>query len=132
MLFGLFKKEPKNSSKKEIAQKKKQLKKLVKDKQYQKALGIGKEILIKVPNEEDVLFIIGGIFYMQNKYKTAISYLEKALDIGEYDTEALILKANAHYKLGEKRKAVDCCTKVKEVDPKNKAVAELLSKIETS
>ncbi len=132
MLFGLFKKEPKDSPKKIISQKKKELKKLVKDKQYQKALRIGKEILIKVPHEEDVLFIVGGIYFMQNKYKTAISYLEKALDIGQYDTEALLLKANSHFKLGEKRKAQDCCVKVKEVDPKNKAVAELLKKIQDS
>lgn len=129
-MFGLFKKEPKDSPKKVVPQKKKQLRKLVKGKQYPKALKIGQEILLKVPHEEDVLFIVGGIYYMQNKYKTAISYLEKALDIGQYDTEALVLKATAHFKLGEKRKAVDCCNKVREVDPKNKAVIELLKKIQ--
>lgn len=67
---------------------------------------------------------------MQNQYQTAISFFDKALKIGEYDTEVLILKANSHYQLGESKKAVQCCNKIKEIDPKNKAVAELLSKIQ--
>jgi tetratricopeptide (TPR) repeat protein len=75
------------------------------------------------------LFIVGGIYYMKNQYKTAMPYFEKALDIGAYDVEVLTLKANSHYFLGEPKKALACCEKIKEIDPKNKTVAELLSKI---
>jgi tetratricopeptide (TPR) repeat protein len=69
---------------------------------------------------------------MKNKYQTAISYFEKALEIGTYDTDVLLLKANAHYFLGEYKKAIACCEKIKELDPKSKPVSELLSKIESN
>jgi len=127
----LFGKKPKNNEVK-TSQKKKELRKLVKQKQYDAALKIGSEILQKTPYENDVLFIVGGIHYMKNKHKTAISYFDKALEIATLDTEVLILKANSHYNLGENKQAILCCNKIKEIDPKNKAVAELLSKIESS
>ena len=56
----------------------KQIKKLVKEKKYSEALKSGTEYLQKVPNNPDVLFIVGGIYYMNKKYKTAISYFEKS------------------------------------------------------
>ena len=39
----------------------------------------------------------------------------------------LLLKAYSHQKLGENRRAVRCCERILEVDPKNKAVSELMS-----
>ena len=66
---------------------------------------------------------------MKNKYKTAISYLDKSLEIGSYDVDVLLLKAYSHQKLGENKHAVQCCDKIKEVDPKNKAVSELLEEL---
>lgn len=130
-MVGLFSKNPKSSEIKQTRQKKKELRKLVKQKQYDAALKIAFEILQKIPEENDVLFIVGGIYYMKNKYKDAISYFDKALEIATFDTEVLTLKANSHYNLGEKKQAIQCCNKIKEIDPKNKAVAELLSKIES-
>ena len=120
------------NSNSQIKQTKKELRKLVKQKQYDAALKKASEILQKTPHENDVLFIVGGIYYMKNKYKTAISYFDKALEIATFDTEVLILKANAHYHLGEHKQAISCCNKIKEIDPKNKAVTELLSKIESA
>lgn len=128
-MVGLFGKNPEI---KQISQKKKELRKLVKQKQYDAALKIGSEILQKIPEENDVLFIVGGIYYMKNQYKTAISYFDKSLKIATFDTEVLLLKANSHYHLGEHKQAIQCCTKIKEIDPKNKAVSELLSKIESA
>jgi len=124
--LGLF---GRNSKEKNTFQKRKELRKLVKQKQHDDALKLGLEILQKAPDEQNVLFIVGGIYYMKNQYKTAMPYFEKALDIGAYDVEVLTLKANSHYFLGEPKKAIECCEKIKEIDPKNKAVAELLSKI---
>jgi len=129
---GLFGKNPKDSEKKLNSQKKKELRKLVKQKQYDAALKIGTEILQKNPYENDVSFIVGGIYYMKSKYKSAISYFEKALEIATFDTDVLILKANSHYHLGEHKQAIQCCAKIREIDPKNKAVSELLSKIESA
>jgi len=128
-LVGLF---SKNSEIKQISQKKKELRKLVKQKQYDAALKMGSEILQKIPEENDVLFIVGGIHYMKNQYKTAISYFAKSLEIATFDIEVLILKANSHYHLGEHKHAIQCCNKIKEIDPKNKAVSELLLKIEST
>ena len=128
-MVGLFRKNPEI---KQISQKKKELRKLVKQKQYDAALKIGSEILQKIPEENDVLFIVGGIYYMKNKHKDAISYFDKALNIATFDTEVLTLKANSHYNLGENKQAIQCCNKIKEIDPKNKAVSELLSKIESA
>jgi len=128
-LVGLF---SKNSKIKQISQKKKELRKLVKQKQYDAALKMGSEILQKIPEENDVLFIVGGIYYLKNNYSSAILYFEKSLEIATFDIEVLILKANSHYYLGEHKQAIQCCNKIREIDPKNKAVSELLLKIEST
>ena len=128
-MVGLF---SKNSKIKKISQKKKELRKLVKQKQYDAALKMGSEILQKIPEENDVLFISGGIYYLKNNYSSAISYFEKSLEIATFDIEVLILKANSHYYLGEHKQAIQCCNKIREIDPKNKAVSELLSKIDST
>lgn len=129
-MAGLFNR--KSVTEKKITERKKELRKLVKQKQYDKALKVGNEILEKNPHEQDVLFIVGGIYYMKNKLKTAISNFDRSLEIAEFDTEVLILKANAHFRLGELKKAKQCCEQIKEIDSKNKAVKELLEKIDNS
>ena len=131
-MVGLFSKNSKNSEIKQTSQKKKELRKLVKQKQYDAALKMGSEILQKIPEENDVLFIVGGIYYLKNNYSSAILYFEKSLEIATFDIEVLILKANSHYYLGEHKQAIQCCNKIKEIDPKNKAVSELLLKIESA
>ena len=128
-LFGLGSKDP---HKKNISKKKKELRKLVKDKKYDSALRIGSEILKKNPDENDVLFILGGIYYMKGKYRTAISYFEKSLKIATHDVEVLILNANSYYRLGNFKQALTCCETIKEIDPKNKDVVELIGKIEST
>jgi len=125
-LFGFASKDP---DKKNISKKKKELKKLVKEKKYDSALNIGTEILKKNPDENDVLFIMGGIYYIKGKYRTAISYFEKSLKIATHDVEVLILNANSYFRLGNFKQATSCCETIKEIDPKNKAVKELLEKI---
>ena len=66
---------------------------------------------------------------MQGRYGQAVSFFERALEIGSYDVDVLILKANSHHILGEDKRAIQCCNKIAEIDPKNKAMRELLSKI---
>ena len=128
-LFGFTSKDP---NKKNISKKKKELRKLVKEKKYDSALSIGTEILKKNPDENDVLFIMGGIYYMKGKYRTAISYFEKSLKIATHDVEVLILNANSYFRLGNFKQATSCCETIKEIDPKNKAVKELLEKIDSA
>ena len=130
--MGLFSKKPQDPKKKKSLELKKELRKLVKKKKYDDALKIGRQILDNTPYENDVLFIVGSIYYMQNKHKTAISYFDRSLNIGEYDTHALLLKANSHFTLGEMKKCQSCCDKILEIDPKNKGVKELQEKIENN
>ena len=127
--MGLFSKKPQDSATKKIKELKKELRKLVKQKKYDQALKVGLKIIQKLPHENDVLFIIGSIYYMQNKHKTAISFFDRSLKIGEYDTHALLLKANSHFTLGEMKKCKSCCEKILEIDPKNKGVKELQEKL---
>lgn len=129
LLVGLFSRSPKDPQQKKNVEKLKEFKKLVKDKKYEQAIKSGAEYLHKVPNNHDVLFTMGGIYYLKNKYMTAISYFDRALEIGTYDVDVLLLKAYSHQKLSEKKKAIECCEKIKEVDPKNKSAAELLSEL---
>ena len=130
VLVDIFRRTPKDPEKKKNREKIKEIRKLVKEKQYDKALRSGLEYLKNVPEHHDVLFIVGGIYYMQKKYPSAILYFDKALEIGSYDIEVLSLKANAHYSMGENKHALQCCEKIMEVDPKNKFVAELRTKID--
>jgi tetratricopeptide (TPR) repeat protein len=128
-MTGLFSRAPKDPQKKKNSQKSKEIKKLVKEKKYAEALKSGTDYLRKVPHNHDVLFIVGGIYYLQNKHKTAISYFEKALEIGTYDVDVLLLKAYSHQKLGEDKRAMQCCEKIQEIDPKNKSVSNLLKEL---
>ena len=128
-MVGLFSRTPKDPQQKRNVEKLKEFKRLVKDKKYEQAIKSGTEYLHKVPNNHDVLFTMGGIYYLKNKYRTAISYFEKALEIGTYDVDVLLLKAYSHQKLNEKKNAIECCQKITEVDPKNKSVSELLSQL---
>jgi len=130
-LVGLFSKTPKDPNLKENQKKFKEFKKLLKDKKYAEALKSGLNLLRKAPHHQDTLFMVGSIYYMKNMYKTALSYLDKSLEIGEYDVDALLLKAYAHQKLGETKRIIQCCEKIREVDPKNKSVLQLLEELES-
>ncbi len=125
-LVGLFSRTPKDPQTKENIQKFKELKKLVKEKKYTDALKSGTEYLEKTPNHHDVLFIVGGIYYMKNNHNTAISYFDKSLEIASYDIDVLLLKAYSYQKLGENKRVIQCCNKIREIDQKNKAVSKLL------
>ena len=128
-LVGLFSRTPKDPAFKNNEKKFKEFKKLIKDKKYPEALKSGVEYLRKVPNHHDALFMVGSIYYLKNKYKTSISYLDKSLEIGEYDVDALLLKAYAHQKLSEPKRAIQCCNKILEVDSKNKSALQLLEQL---
>jgi len=72
-MVGLFSRTPEDLQIKENIRKFKEIKKLVKEKKYSDALKSGTEYLEKTPNHHDVLFIVGGIYYMKNNLNTAIS-----------------------------------------------------------
>jgi tetratricopeptide (TPR) repeat protein len=126
-LFGRTSKEP---NLKINVKKFKEFKKLLQAKKYDESLKAGLSLLKTAPNHHDALFMVGSIYYLKNKHRTAVSYFDKSLDIGEYDVDVLLLKAYSHQKLGEKKRATSCCEKILEIDPKNKPVCDLLKELE--
>jgi len=130
ILVVLFSRTPKNTDSKNNAKKFKEFKKLLQDKKYSEALQSGLLLLEKLPYHHDSLFMVGSIYYLEKNYKTALSYLDRSLEIGEYDIDALLLKAYSHQKLSENKYAISCCEKIQEIDPKNKSVSELLEQLD--
>ncbi len=131
ILVGLFSKTPKNIELENNQKKFKKFKKLLKDKKYPESLKAGLSLIETAPNHHDALFMVGSIYYMDKKYKTALSYLDRSLEIGEYDIDALLLKAYSHQKLSENKHVISCCDKIREIDPKNKSVTQLLAELES-
>ena len=129
ILVGLFSKTPEDIAFKKNIEQFKKFKKLVKSKKYPEALKLGLDYLEKVPYNHDALFTVGGIYYLKNKYRTALSFFDRALETGDSDVEVLLLKAYSHQKLQEDEIAIDCCEKIKSLDPKNKSVLTLLSEL---
>jgi tetratricopeptide (TPR) repeat protein len=129
ILVGLFSKTPEDIAFKKNIDQFKKFKKLVKSKKYTEALKLGLDYLEKVPYNHDALFTIGGMYYLKNKYRTAISFFDRALETGDSDVEVLLMKAYSHQKLQENTIAFDCCKKIQDIDPKNKALSNLLSEL---
>ena len=128
-MVGLFTKTPEDIAFKKNIDQFKKFKKLVKGKKYPEALKLGLDYLEKVPYNHDALFTIGGIYYLKNKHRSAISFFDRALETGDSDVEVLLLKAYSHQKLQENKIAIDCCEKIQDLDPKNKSVPTLLSEL---
>ena len=129
ILVGLFSKTPEDIAFKKNIEQFKKFKKLVKKKKYPEALKLGLDYLEKVPYNHDALFTIGGIYYLKNKHRTAISFFDRALETGDSDVEVLLLKAYSHQKLQETPITIDCCKKIQDLDPKNKSVFNLISEL---
>ena len=129
ILVGLFSKSPEDIAFKKNIDQFKKFKKLVKGKKYPEALKLGLDYLEKVPYNHDALFTIGGMYYLKNKYRTAISFFDRALETGDSDVEVLFMKAYSHQKLQENSIALDCCKKIQDLDPKNKSLSNLLSEL---
>ena len=129
ILVGLFSKTPEDIAFKKNIEQFKKFKKLVKGKKFPEALKLGLDYLEKVPYNHDALFTIGGMYYLKNKYRTAISFFDRALETGDSDVEVLFMKAYSHQKLQENSIALDCCKKIQDLDPKNKSLSNLLSEL---
>lgn len=109
---------------------KRKLRKLVKEGEYKEAVQFGKSLEEKNPNDPDLLFIMGGLFYILKDAKTALNYFDRVLEINGYDEETLLLKANVHVFLKEFNVATDCCNKVLKVDYENMEAKNILKRIQ--
>ena len=127
-MTGLF--GSKDPQKKRNVETIKRVRSLVRKKRYDEALRDGLEYLKHVPHNHDILFIVGGIYCMREEWGKALRYLERASEIGSYDTEMLFLKANAHHHLGQRARAIECCNRILEVDQNNAGARELLDRLD--
>lgn len=127
-LTGLFSRGPPDPKKGTGAKILKEFRGHISAKKYDAALRCGSEYISKVgDHHHDLLFTMGAICHMKARHVQAIKYLDKALEIGSYDTEALLLKAKSHMILGQKSRAIESCKKIQEIDPENKEAIKVLN-----
>ena len=101
------------------------LRTLVKQKKYDEALEYGHGIEKKLDHDPDIAFIIGTIYYIKGDSQKTLEYMNSVLEIGTYDLDALAIKASVHLNLKNREKVIECCNKIKELDPKNKSLIEI-------
>lgn len=111
---------------------KRKLRKLVKEGEYKEAVEFGKSLEEKNPNDSDLLFIMGSIFYILKDAKTSLQYFDRVLQINGFDKETLLLKANVHVFLKEFDIAIDCCNEVLDYDKENMEAKNILERIRNS
>ncbi len=109
---------------------KRKLRKLVKEGEYKEAVEFGKSLVEQNPNDADLLFIMGGLFYILKDAKPALNYFDRVLEIIGVDQETLLLKANVHVFLKEYDIAIDCCKKVLEVNFDNMEAKNILERLQ--
>ena len=97
----------------------------IREKKYDEALEYGHGIEKKLEHDPDISFIIGTIYYIKGDSEKTLEYMDKTLEIGIFDLDALAIKASVYLNLKNKDKVIECCDKIKELDPKNKSLLEI-------
>ncbi len=109
---------------------KRKLKKLISDGEYEQAIEFANSLETKFSDDPDFLFIMGSMFYILKDANKSLSYLERVLEINQFDIESLSLKLRIHEFLKEDDKVIDCCKKILSVDPENHEVKDILNQLE--
>jgi len=109
---------------------KRRLKKLIREGEYVEAIEFGNSLESKFSDDPDFMFIMGGVYVILEDPKKALPYYEKAVQLDNNDVETLKLKTDVHLALQQKDKAIDCCKRILELEPKNYEAQELLEELE--
>jgi len=109
---------------------KRKLRKLIKEGEFEEAIALGNSMEEKYQYDPDFIFIMASIFYILQDPKKTLRYLERVLEINEYDTEALGLKLRVHQHFKENAKVIGCCKKILEVDSDAYDVRAILNELE--
>ena len=109
---------------------KRKLRKLIKEGEFEEAITLGNSMEEKYQYDPDFIFIMASIFYILQDPKKTLRYLERVLEINEYDTEALGLKLRVHQHFKENAKVTECCKKILEVDSDAYDVRAILNELE--
>ena len=108
---------------------KRRLKKLIREGEYVEAIEFGNSLESKFSDDPDFMFIMGGFYVILEDPKKALPYYEKAFQLDNNDIETLKLKTDVHLALQQKDKAIDCCKRILELEPKNYKAKELLEEL---
>ena len=68
---------------------KRKLRKLIKEGEFEEAIALGNSMEEKYQYDPDFIFIMASIFYILQDPKKTLRYLERVLEINEYDTEEI-------------------------------------------
>ena len=109
---------------------KRKLKKLINEGEYEEAIRFGNQLEQKFSNDPDFLFIMGSMYYILNEEKKTLRYIDRVLEINEYDVESLSLKLRVHQYLNNNDTVADCCKKILKVDSDNFEVRDVLDELE--
>ena len=66
---------------------KRKLRKLINDGEYEQAIDLGNELEEKFSHDPDFLFIMGSMYYILKDEKKSLHYLDRVLEINEFDVE---------------------------------------------
>jgi tetratricopeptide (TPR) repeat protein len=109
---------------------KRRLKKLIREGEYVDAIEFGNSLESKFSDDPDFMFIMGGVYVILEDAEKALPYYEKAVQLDNNDIETLKLKTDVHLALEQKNKAIDCCKRILELEPKNYEAKDLLEELE--
>ena len=123
-MTGLFN-NPRRHLRTLIKQARKEKDPIERGKKYDEALEYGHGIEKKLDHDPDIAFIIGTIYYIKGDSQKTLEYMNNVLEIGMFDLDALAIKASVYLNLKNREKVIECCNKIKEVDPKNKSLIEI-------
>ncbi len=80
--------------------------------------------------DPDYLFIMAGMFYILDDAKKTLDYVDRVLEINEFDIEALGLKLRIHQHFKENDKVIDCCKRILKIDSDAYEVRDILNNLE--
>tara|TARA_B100001013_G_C24501894_1_gene399514 strand:- start:194 stop:577 length:384 start_codon:yes stop_codon:yes gene_type:complete len=109
---------------------KRKLKKLIRDGEYEEAITLGSTMDEEYRYDPDYLFIMAGMFYILDDAKKTLDYVDRVLEINEFDIEALGLKLRIHQHFKENDKVIDCCKRILKIDSDAYEVRDILNNLE--
>ena len=109
---------------------KRNLRKLIKEGEFEEAIALGNSMEEKYQYDPDIIIIMASIFYILQDPKKTLQYIDRVLEINEYDTDALGLKLRVHQHFKENAKVIECCKKILEVNSDSYEVRDILNKLE--
>ena len=109
---------------------KRKLKKLIREGEYEEAITLGSTMDEEYRYDPDYLFIMAGMFYILDDAKKTLDYVDRVLEISEFDIEALGLKLRIHQHFKENDKVIDCCKRILKIDSDAYEVRDILNNLE--